>query len=896
MDTSPVKYWNVPRTHEPYNRSEEQVLINRRDIMAKRDAWDMQEFITRMYIKQLLRHPAFQLLLAVLLVTNAITIALRTNFVLDQQHYELFSTIDDIVLTILICEVLLGWLNGFWIFWKDGWNILNFFIIFTLLLGLFVNELNTVSITYTLRALRLVHVCVAVEPLARIIRVILQSVPDLANIMALILFFMLVFSVFGVTLFGSFVPKHFRNMQVALYTLFICITQDGWVDIYSDFQALRLVHVCVAVEPLARIIRVILQSVPDLANIMALILFFMLVFSVFGVTLFGSFVPKHFRNMQVALYTLFICITQDGWVDIYSDFQMERREYAMEIGGAIYFAIFITLGAFIGINLFVVVVTTNLEQMMKAGEQRKQHQVLFSETGEEEEDGSDELPLVHCVVARLEKSGLPQEPLVGGPLSNLSENTCDDFCLVLEAIQENLKQYKEIRDELNMIVQEVRSIRFNQEQEEELLHRHLSLSLSFESGSSKDIREMAHEQDLLTALVNREKIRTSICSLGISPGASEGPCPGSCPAELSRTSVALHCQPRTIEVVLHSCFLDTHHWMLKKGAFSGCSSVSTIQQSRRVQVFTLEKKEDACGLRLSTNNSHAVYSLEVEFLRVLPGFNLTDSTKLSFSCLYPLVVTVSQNQPYPVVSFPHSTIHIPGTGDVIVILGIFTDPQLSTPLENRTVPLGTPLHVVLRATSSDPDRFALVADEVFASTNTSRTGTTKTTYHFVKDSCPVSNRLLQGLQANGDSLQVTLAFNLFHLAARDPFYLHGRVTLCDKRAGRPPPGGGAGAGPGRRGRGGEERGPVLPKRTCSPKPRAKTQASEMRAPEGQGRSSGWMVFGPIRLRGLAEDREWIPVTKLGRLVKAVNIKSLEEISLFSLPIKESEIPVYSKEQ
>lgn len=32
-----------------------------------------------------------------------------------------------------------------------------------------------------------------------------------------------------------------------------------------------------AVEPLARIIRVILQSVPDMANIMALILFFMLV-------------------------------------------------------------------------------------------------------------------------------------------------------------------------------------------------------------------------------------------------------------------------------------------------------------------------------------------------------------------------------------------------------------------------------------------------------------------------------------------------------------------------------------------------------------------------------------------------------------------------------------------
>ncbi|XP_043777402.1 40S ribosomal protein S2-like [Cervus elaphus] len=41
--------------------------------------------------------------------------------------------------------------------------------------------------------------------------------------------------------------------------------------------------------------------------------------------------------------------------------------------------------------------------------------------------------------------------------------------------------------------------------------------------------------------------------------------------------------------------------------------------------------------------------------------------------------------------------------------------------------------------------------------------------------------------------------------------------------------------------------------------------------------------------GKAEDKEWLPVAKLGRLVKDIKIKSLEEIYLFSLPIKESEI-------
>lgn len=61
-------------------------------------------------------------------------------------------------------------------------------------------------------------------------------------------------------------------------------------------------------------------------------------------------------------------------------FRVEEREYAMEVGGAIYFAIFITLGAFIGLNLFVVVVTTNLEQMMKTGEEEGHLQhITFNE-------------------------------------------------------------------------------------------------------------------------------------------------------------------------------------------------------------------------------------------------------------------------------------------------------------------------------------------------------------------------------------------------------------------------------------------------------------------------------------------------------------------------------------
>uniref|UniRef100_A0A1I8JNH8 Small ribosomal subunit protein uS5 n=1 Tax=Macrostomum lignano TaxID=282301 RepID=A0A1I8JNH8_9PLAT len=42
-------------------------------------------------------------------------------------------------------------------------------------------------------------------------------------------------------------------------------------------------------------------------------------------------------------------------------------------------------------------------------------------------------------------------------------------------------------------------------------------------------------------------------------------------------------------------------------------------------------------------------------------------------------------------------------------------------------------------------------------------------------------------------------------------------------------------------------------------------------------------------RGGDKKEEWQPVTKLGRLVKDGKIKSLEEVYMFALPIKESEI-------
>ncbi|XP_055466967.1 mucin-2-like [Psammomys obesus] len=301
--------------------------------------------------------------------------------------------------------------------------------------------------------------------------------------------------------------------------------------------------------------------------------------------------------------------------------------------------------------------------------------------------------------------------------------------------------------------------------------------------------------------------------------------------ELSREIATLRCRPRDIEVTLRSCFLKTRHWALKNETLT-CFSINRIEQGHRVQVFQLEKKEGTCGLHLATNASHALHSLDVHLEQALPGASNTSFKVLQLSCAYPLVVNASK----PVSSQEVSilTNHVPSTGELAFTLSIFTDPELSTPLKNSTAPVGMTLYVVLKCTNSDPAQFALVANEVFASTNQSNTEA-EATHHFVKDSCPVRGRMLQDL-TNGASIYVTLAFTLSRFLNSDTLYLHAQVTLCDKQAGRP----------------------CQP--SCSGKnPLRRSSPWDARAGTHVEPGGGkWIVFGPLRISESRASSSWSP--------------------------------------
>lgn len=59
----------------------------------------------------------------------------------------------------------------------------------------------------------------------------------MANIIMVLIVFMLVMSVMGVILFDieEINLPNFQNGLDAWFTVFICVTQDGWADILEEF-------------------------------------------------------------------------------------------------------------------------------------------------------------------------------------------------------------------------------------------------------------------------------------------------------------------------------------------------------------------------------------------------------------------------------------------------------------------------------------------------------------------------------------------------------------------------------------------------------------------------------------------------------------------------------------
>lgn len=200
----------------------------------------IEEYASNELLGQFLSNTVFRTGILCVILFNSLLIVVETDQEFEEKYSHLFSVLDQCLMTIFVCEILVKWYHGFFMFWKMGWNVLDFCIVVALLLGPLLStgsgSRGVLRILRVLRAFRSLRSISSLPGLQIVVQTILQSVPDMANIVLLLVIIMLVFSVIGVTLFRDIVPMYFGNLSSSMFYLFVCLTQDGWMEIFKAFQ------------------------------------------------------------------------------------------------------------------------------------------------------------------------------------------------------------------------------------------------------------------------------------------------------------------------------------------------------------------------------------------------------------------------------------------------------------------------------------------------------------------------------------------------------------------------------------------------------------------------------------------------------------------------------------
>lgn len=95
----------------------------------------IEEYASNELLGQFLSNTVFRTGILCVILFNSLLIAVETDQELEQKYSHLFSVLDQCLMTIFVCEILVKWYHGFFMFWKMGWNVLDFFIVVALLLG-----------------------------------------------------------------------------------------------------------------------------------------------------------------------------------------------------------------------------------------------------------------------------------------------------------------------------------------------------------------------------------------------------------------------------------------------------------------------------------------------------------------------------------------------------------------------------------------------------------------------------------------------------------------------------------------------------------------------------------------------------------------------------------------
>lgn len=159
-----------------------------------------------------------------IIVFNAILLGLETSSTVMARYGALITLLDTICLTIFIVELLAKLIAFRGQFFRDGWNVFDFFIIAIS----FAPNAQSMSVLRALRIFRVLRVISAAPSLRRVVEGFITALPGMGSVFLLMGMIFYIGSVIATKLFAEAFPEWFGTLAMSAYSLFQVMTLESW--------------------------------------------------------------------------------------------------------------------------------------------------------------------------------------------------------------------------------------------------------------------------------------------------------------------------------------------------------------------------------------------------------------------------------------------------------------------------------------------------------------------------------------------------------------------------------------------------------------------------------------------------------------------------------------------
>jgi voltage-gated sodium channel len=125
---------------------------------------------------------------------------------------------------------------------------------------------------------------------------------------------------------------------------------------FRAFRILRVLRVVTVIPRMRVVVRALFDAVPGILSVAVVAMLIIYIFGVIAATLYGGTHEALFGDIFTAMYTLFQVITLEGWRDIADDVSQEHPQ------AWIFFVVFVLVGTFTMLNLFIAIVVRVVEE------------------------------------------------------------------------------------------------------------------------------------------------------------------------------------------------------------------------------------------------------------------------------------------------------------------------------------------------------------------------------------------------------------------------------------------------------------------------------------------------------------------------------------------------------